>query len=204
MIACGSENLISDPNSECETSDIESGAITYELSCPEMPAYPTINLSCPEIEIPTCPSINVTCPEPIVMVSAPTVTIEPAEVNVTVNGPDMSGIEAAIDDLTINMSNAVSGNNDMFLYSGTLNSYAPVQIFENNTTGHAMAQSVNGPGWTLECWIEYTNGNTVNMYTHTGQSYGLVTLDPGDSIWCQVAAAAETPASWYVLNGWWY
>lgn len=197
LIACGSENLILDPDAECETSDIANGAITYELSCPDIPACPTVNLTCPELIVPACPAIEVTCPEPIVTVTAPTVTVEPAEVNVTVDGPDMSGIEAAIDDLAINMSNAVSGNYDLILDTGWVSS-VPVQIFHNNTTGTAFITSVIS---NCECLIEEANGNTVDLFTNTGQQINFG-LDPGDSVWCQVHSSGSSMR--YIISGHWY
>ena len=195
--ACGNENQIIDTNTH--TSNVEEPEVTEE--CP--PAeQPDINLSCPEAVI------NLSCPEAVitVQVAATEVQVDVAApaVNVTVEGPDMSGVASAVDELSTSMSNAVAGVYDQFLYSGTLLTYDPTQIFVNDTLDKAMVQSISGPGWSLECWLEYTDGSTVDMFTHVGTVYASVSLNPGDSIWCQVASEAEIPQSWYILSGYWY
>jgi hypothetical protein len=192
-VACGNENQIIDTNPVSEAAEAESLEECHE---------PTISLSCPE------PVINLSCPDPVisVQVAAPEVQVDVAapEVSVTVEGPDMSGVASAVDELSTSMSNAVAGVYDQFLYSGTLLTYDPTQIFVNDTLEKAMVQSIHGPGWSLECWLEYTDGSTVDMFTHAGTVYHSVTLNPGDSIWCQVASEAEIPQSWYILSGYWY
>ena len=195
LTACGNENQIIDTS--------PPSAVVEEVTEECAPAeQPVINLSCPEAVI------NLSCPEAViaVQVAAPEVQVDVAApaVNVTVEGPDMSGLELAVDELSSSMSNSIAGIYDQFLYSGTLLTYDPTQIFFNNTSDKAMAESVNGPGWSLECWVEYADGSTVDMFTHIGSVNHSVTLNPGDSIWCQVAAEAEIPQSWYTLTGYWY
>ncbi len=126
LIACGSENLILDSDAECETSDIANGAITYELSCPDIPACPTVNLTCPELIVPACPAIEVTCPEPIVTVTAPTVTVEPAEVNVT---HDFADLVIAIDTL----ASSSGGGNTPETWAWVGYNSVPYSIWDNNT-----------------------------------------------------------------------
>ena len=201
LIACGSENLILDPDAECETSDIANGAITYELSCPDIPACPTVNLTCPELIVPACPAIEVTCPEPIVTVTAPTVTV---------NGPDMSGIEAAIDDMTIAMETAVAaggsttGDNFFAGVAYCTGTAIPTTLFTNNTSDVAIITSVmlHEEGGSIAIGgallpnrfasVKYSHQN-VYGHAESPAKHGRMTfpLAPGDSITCTTSSGGN-------------
>tara|TARA_R100000030_G_C3210402_1_gene113212 strand:- start:84 stop:725 length:642 start_codon:yes stop_codon:yes gene_type:complete len=111
LTACGSsEHQIIDSSSPSLAGD--------EEACePTVVEQPVINLSCPE------PVINLSCPDPVVQVevAAPDVQVAVAapEVDVNVAGPDMTGIEAAIDDMTLTIDDTLSnitssaGNTDI-------------------------------------------------------------------------------------------
>ena len=142
---CGSEQQIIEPYRDCD-SDVEVAPIVYELTCPEIPACPSVELSCPEVTVPECPDVNVVCPEPVVTVEAPTVindspdiTVEPSQCNTTYNAtcecpeieipecPSLDSVTVELDaELTIDgddflsdLANIINGPQEMFFLMET-------------------------------------------------------------------------------------
>lgn len=148
FFACGSENQIIDPNHDCASGEVQVAPITYELTCPEIPACPDVHLSCPEVTIPECPPVNVVCPEPVVTVEAPSVTIEPASVTVDV---EFSDLVDAIEDLALSSSG--SGTNSTWSHVG----YTYVDyLWTNNTSTYAVLTTAVAPGG---CNVYDASGN---------------------------------------------
>lgn len=192
LLACGNEHAIIDTSNDVQP--------VIELSCPQ----PEINLSCPEV----------ICPDPVVRdivieTSCPDVYVEQPDVNVTVDGPDMTGIESAIDDMTLAMEDAItsivntsSGHNNFFanMFQCTTTSSNPPQVlFTNNTNSTAIITSVvtndtdvivsidndSIPGlWTS---VQYSHPAS-NGHPDTPAKIGKMTfpLEPGESITCNV------------------
>ena len=158
---CGSEQQIIDPYRDCD-SDVEVAPIVYELTCPEIPACPSVELSCPEVTVPECPDVNVVCPEPVVTVEAPTVinespdiTVEPSQCNTTYNAtcecpeieipecPSLDSVTVELDaELTIDgddflsdLANLLNGPQDLVFYAEAEDRSTGMHIlFENNDT----------------------------------------------------------------------
>jgi hypothetical protein len=205
LTACGSEHQIVDPNAECETSGVSHGAITYELSCPDIPACPTVNLTCPELDIPTCPDVHVLCPEPVITVEAPTVinespdiTVEPSQCNTTYNAtcecpeieipecPSLDSITVELDaELTIDgddfladLANLLNGPQDLVFY-GEAEDYGTGThaLFENNDTRDFILTGIRFRQLGNDC-----------NYTLTHDGFDLIWLSPTQSSANQVGA----------------
>lgn len=207
LLACGNEHAIIDTSNDTQP--------VIELSCPQ----PEINLSCPEV----------VCPEPIVrdiVIEAlcPDVYVDQPDVNLTVEGPDMSGIESAIDDMTLAIEDAIisgvsssTGHNNFFahVFQCTSNNWnTPHVLFTNNTNSTAIITSVitneenvivniNNvpiPGrWTS---IYYShpgaNGHPV-MPAKTGKM--TFPLEPGESISCNVGGSYSSSSDKVFFQG---
>ena len=191
LLACATEHAIIDTDND--------NSPVIELSCPQA----EISLSCPEVVIP-----DIVCPEPVVRdivieTSCPDVYIDQPDVNVTVEGPDMTGIEAAIDDMTNNFQNLISsisqGSNvmDYHAQSGSCNSANSASgtvLFTNNTSQTFVITSVITfedqnliiGGSSYVSHFADISGHSLNSVRDSGVPSGNMTypLYPGETISC--------------------
>lgn len=194
LFACGSENQIIDPNYDCASDEVQVAPITYELTCPEIPACPDVHLSCPEVTIPECPPVNVVCPEPVVTVEAPVVTnespdiyVEPSQCGTVVDAtctcpevvipecPSLENVTVELDaELTINgddflteLANLVNGPQDLVFYmESEERGTGTYVLFENNDTRDFILTGVRirDHGWDCSFQL-YLNGDTTQDLT---------------------------------------
>jgi len=209
LAACGSEQQIIDPNGECESGEIAQGTVTYELSCPEIPACPAVNLACPEVEIPACPDVEVTCPEPQITVEAPSVTVEPAEVNVT---NDFADLVLAIEDLALNTG---SYGVEYFAQTGYVTNGAYGTIYTNGANVPLILTSMLTQNSATQCRIVDASGGVIldelasvglfvrpssNCCGHTPSAFTQeirIPINPTESLECQNSNGQTS----YVLQG---
>lgn len=201
LLACGNEHAIIDTSNDTQP--------VIELSCPQ----PEINLSCPEV----------VCPEPVVRdivieTSCPDVYVEQPEVNITVDGPDMTGIESAIDDmvvafedLSLNGSQS-SQTKDYHAQTGNIG-YSSVIVFNNNDSREFVITSVIG--LEISCAVKDSGGivipnfcsnlacsrtksfSSAGVHASIGVRNGFsIPVEPGQFVECVTSNSSQ-----YLLQG---